>query len=153
MSAQEPSLRSRAQGALVGLAVGDAAGFPSLFHRTARLGRRRSALWRFATQLDQQHVLRFLMPMSHGLPDVLSVSATDDGEFAAVAALILLEADSDYSSEALFARAAAAARSRSPCDRGDSSSTAAVPATDASHQPASRDGMSPIVPGEATGST
>ena len=51
------------------------------------------------------------------------------------------------------ARAAAAARSRSPCDRGDSSSTAAVPATDASHQPASRDGTSPIVPGEATGST
>jgi ADP-ribosylglycohydrolase len=103
MSAQEPSLRSRAQGALVGLAVGDAAGFPALFHRTVRLGRRRSALWRFATELDEQHVLRFLMPMSHGLPDALAVSATDDGEFAAVAALILLEAGGDDSSEALFA--------------------------------------------------
>ena len=53
-----------------------------------------------------------------------------------------------------FAEAAAAARSRSPGDRGDSSSTAAVPTTDASHQPASRDGMSAIVPwGVATGST
>jgi ADP-ribosylglycohydrolase len=103
MSAEEPSLRSRAQGALVGLAIGDAAGFPALFHRTARLGRRRTALWRFAAQLDQQHVLRFLMPMSHGRPDALSVSATDDGEFAAVAALILLDAGSACSPEALFA--------------------------------------------------
>jgi ADP-ribosylglycohydrolase len=103
MSGEQPSLRSRAQGALVGLAVGDAAGFPSLFHRTAGLGRRRAALWRFAEELDRQHVLRFLMPMSHGRPDALSVSATDDGEFAAVAALILLDARGDYSPEALFA--------------------------------------------------
>jgi ADP-ribosylglycohydrolase len=44
-----------------------------------------------------------MMPQSHGNPDVLSVSATDDGEFAAVAAMILLEAGGDYSSEALFA--------------------------------------------------
>ena len=103
MSAQEPSLQSRAEGALLGLAVGDAAGFPALFHRTVRLGRRRSALWRFATELDEQHVLRFLMPMSHGRPDALSVSATDDGEFAAVAALILLDAGTDYSAGTLFA--------------------------------------------------
>ena len=38
MSTQEPSLQSRAEGALLGLAVGDAAGFPALFHRTVRLG-------------------------------------------------------------------------------------------------------------------
>jgi ADP-ribosylglycohydrolase len=103
MSAQEPSPQSRARGALLGLAVGDAAGFPALFHRTVRLGRRRQALWRFADELDQQHVLRSMMPMAHGQPDALAVSATDDGEFAAVAALTLIEADGDYSSEALFA--------------------------------------------------
>ena len=44
-------------------------------------------------------------------------------------------------------------RRLSPRGRGDSSSTAAVPATDASHQPASRSGTMLIVPGEAAGST
>jgi ADP-ribosylglycohydrolase len=103
MTAQEPTLASRAEGALLGLAVGDAAGFPALFHRTVRLGRRRQALWRFAKDLDEQQVLRFMMPMAHGRPDALAVSATDDGEFAAVAALILLDAGTDYSPDALFA--------------------------------------------------
>ena len=51
------------------------------------------------------------------------------------------------------AQAVAAARSRSPGVFGDSSSTAAVLTTAASHQPASRDGMVPIALGVATGST
>jgi ADP-ribosylglycohydrolase len=95
--------RSRARGALVGLAVGDAAGFPSLFHRSARMGWRRSVLWRFAGELDDQRVLRFPLPFTLGRPDELLISATDDGEFAAVTALILLEADAGYGPEALFA--------------------------------------------------
>ena len=103
MTTEDLSLRSRARGALVGLAVGDAAGFPSLFHRTTRMGWRRSALWRFAQQLDEQRVLRFPLPFTLGSPGALLISATDDGEFAAVAAMILLEAHGDYSSEALFA--------------------------------------------------
>ena len=51
------------------------------------------------------------------------------------------------------ASSAAAARSRSPGPRGDSSRTAAVPTTEASHQPSSRLGMVPAPPAEATGST
>ena len=103
MTITDPSPRTRAQGALVGLAVGDAAGFPAMFHRTTRMGWRRSALWRFARELDDQRVLRFPLPFTLGRPDELFISATDDGEFAAVAALILLEAAGDYSPQALFA--------------------------------------------------
>jgi hypothetical protein len=51
------------------------------------------------------------------------------------------------------AEAAAAARSRSPGERGEISRTAAVLTADASHHPARREGMSPAVPAEATGST
>jgi ADP-ribosylglycohydrolase len=103
MTAGNVSLRARAQGAFVGLAVGDAAGFPSLFHRTARMGWRRSVLWRFAKRLDDQHVLRFPLPFTLGPPDELLISGTDDSEFAAVAAMILLETEGDFSTEALFA--------------------------------------------------
>jgi len=51
------------------------------------------------------------------------------------------------------AAATALARSRSPGLLGDSSSTAAVPTTEASHQPSSREPMVPAPPAEATGST
>ena len=95
-------MRSRGRGALLGLAVGDAAGFPSLFHRSVRLPRRRSVLWKFAADLDVQKVLRFPLPFTNGPPDALTICASDDGEFAAVAAMILLDCAGDYSPEALF---------------------------------------------------
>jgi hypothetical protein len=47
---------------------------------------------------------------------------------------------------------AAAARSRSPGDGGESRSTATAATTEASHQPASRSGIMLTVPGVATGS-
>src|SRR6478609_1402178 len=47
----------------------------------------------------------------------------------------------------------AAARSRSPGPGRDIAITAAVPTTEASHQPASRSGTIEIVPGDAAGST
>ena len=61
----------------------------------------------------------------------------------------------DASRWAASARAdpAAAARSRSPGDGGESSSTATVETTEASHQPASRSGIMLTVPGVATDST
>ncbi len=93
----------RARGAFLGLAVGDAAGFPSLFHRSARLGWRRSVLWRFALDLDQQQVLRFPLPFTLGPPEALSLSGTDDSEFLAVAALLLLASDDDFGPDRLFA--------------------------------------------------
>jgi ADP-ribosylglycohydrolase len=103
MTTEDLSPHSRARGALIGLAVGDAAGFPSLYHRSTQLGWRRSVLWRFAQELDEQRVLRFPLPFTLGPPDALLISATDDSEFAAVTALILLETDGDFGSEALFA--------------------------------------------------
>jgi ADP-ribosylglycohydrolase len=103
MTTEQLSAQFRARGALAGLAVGDAAGFPSLYHRSTRLGWRRSVLWRFAKELDDQRVLRFPLPFTLGPPDALLISATDDSEFAAVTALILLEADGEFGSEALFA--------------------------------------------------
>ncbi len=57
------------------------------------------------------------------------------------------------SSASVPASLSAAARSGLPGLDGDMASTAAVPATEASHQPASRSGTMLIVPGEAAGST
>src|SRR5690349_24361898 len=53
----------------------------------------------------------------------------------------------------VVAAEAVVARSLSPGGRGDSSSTATVPATEASHHPASREGIMSTVPGVAAGST
>jgi ADP-ribosylglycohydrolase len=96
-------MRSRARGALLGLAVGDAAGFPSLFHRSVRLTRRRSQVWKIAASMDEQQVLRFPLPFTGGPPGPLTICASDDGEFAAVAAMILLDCAGDYTPDALFA--------------------------------------------------
>jgi ADP-ribosylglycohydrolase len=83
----------RARGALLGLAIGDAAGLPALYHRSVRLGWRRDVLWRFAAELDAQQVLRFPLPFTLGRPEPLELAGTDDTEFAVAAARILLEAD------------------------------------------------------------
>lgn len=93
----------RARGAFLGLAMGDAAGFPALYHRSARLGWRRSILWRFALQMDEQRVLRSPLPFTLGRPEPLWLSGTDDSEFMAVAAVCLLEAGGDLSATNLFA--------------------------------------------------
>ena len=84
------STRSRARAHCSGWPSGDAAGFPALYHRTVRLGRRRGGpvAVRRLTWTEQQ-VLRFLMPTATAVPTRCHVSATDDGEFAAVAAMIL----------------------------------------------------------------
>jgi ADP-ribosylglycohydrolase len=105
MTASQPKLApvatSRARGALVGAAVGDAAGFPALYHRSIRVGRRRRSLWRFAAELDRHQILRFPLPYTQGRPDGLQVCGTDDAEFLAVAALILLRSDG-FGSGSLF---------------------------------------------------
>jgi ADP-ribosylglycohydrolase len=97
------SRRDRARGALLGLAIGDAAGLPALYHRGVRLGWRRDVLWRFSAELDAQRVLRFPMPFTLGRPEPLALAGTDDTEFAVAAALILLDAGDDATGEALFA--------------------------------------------------
>lgn len=97
------SLTDRTRGALAGLAIGDAAGLPALYHRSTRLGEPRTWLWHFSAEADTQHVLRFPLPFTLGRPEPLELAGTDDTEFAAAAALILLEAGDDPTSEALFA--------------------------------------------------
>ena len=106
MTAAPPAVASlgtsRARGALLGVAVGDAAGFPALYHRSIRVGRRRRNLWRFAAELDRHQILRFPLPYTQGRPDGLQVCGTDDAEFLAVGALILLRSDG-FGSDSLFA--------------------------------------------------
>jgi ADP-ribosylglycohydrolase len=101
VAAKSPT--DRARGALLGLAIGDAAGLPALYHRSTRLGGPRTWLWHFSAEADTQHVLRFPLPFTLGRPEPLELAGTDDTEFAAAAALILLEAGDDPTSEALFA--------------------------------------------------
>jgi ADP-ribosylglycohydrolase len=96
-------LADRARGALLGLAIGDAAYLPALYHRSTRLGGPRRWLWQFSAEADTQHVLRFPLPFTLGRPEPLELAGTDDTEFAVAAALILLEAGDDRTSEALFA--------------------------------------------------
>jgi ADP-ribosylglycohydrolase len=97
------SLGDRARGALLGLAIGDAAGLPALYHRSTRLGGPRKWLWHFAAEADTQRILRFPLPFTLGRPEPLELSGTDDTEFAVAAARILLDAGDDPSSAALFA--------------------------------------------------
>jgi ADP-ribosylglycohydrolase len=95
--------RDRARGALVGLAIGDAAGLPALYHRSARLEGPRKWLWHFGAEADSNHVLRFPLPFTLGRPEPLELAGTDDTEFAVAAALILLDAGAPATPGELFA--------------------------------------------------
>jgi ADP-ribosylglycohydrolase len=98
-------LERRAEGALLGLAMGDAAGFPALFHRTLLIRnlKRRARLWTFSREADAWQVNKFSLPYTNSAPEEhLHLSATDDAEFAAVAALILADCGDDPSLEELF---------------------------------------------------
>ncbi|MCL2733729.1 MAG: ADP-ribosylglycohydrolase family protein [Actinomycetia bacterium] len=101
----EPALarRDRARGALIGLAIGDAAGLPALYHRGARLGEPRQWLWHFSAEADTNQVLRFPLPFTLGRREPLQLSGTDDTEFAVAAALILLDVGGDAGAGELFA--------------------------------------------------
>lgn len=83
----------RAHGALLGLAVGDALGLPADFHRSVRHEWSRGALWGGSAALDAERVSRPLLPFTVTLDGVAGVVPTDDAETAAVAALVLLEAE------------------------------------------------------------
>jgi len=61
-----------------------------------RVGWRRSVPCEYAEELDDLHFQRFPLPFILGHPNELLIYATDDSEFSGVAAMILLEIDSDY---------------------------------------------------------
>lgn len=85
-------LRDRANGALLGLAIGDALGLPADFHRSIRTPWPRQSLWRVSAELDAQQVSRPLLPFAPDLSGIAGVVATDDTETALVAALVLQRA-------------------------------------------------------------
>lgn len=95
-------MRERARGALLGLAAGDAIGFPALYHQMIALPKLRPFLWTTATELSDEHINKVPLPFTFGRPGLLFLSGTDDTEFAVVAARILLEAGDEPSGEALF---------------------------------------------------
>ena len=83
----------RAHGALVGLAAGDASGFPAAYHRLAPSPVRRGLLWSQAAELDEHHINKFPLPFSHSAPlNEATFSATDDAEQAALGAAVLQRA-------------------------------------------------------------
>lgn len=92
---------SRAYGALLGLAYGDAIGFPALFHRTHRFPeRRREFIWRTNRDSARARILRMTLPFTHRLePQTLEPFPTDDTEYALFTAQTLYEADSEINAE------------------------------------------------------
>lgn len=93
------TLADRVNGALFGLAYGDAIGFPALFHRfhDQRIPRRRhDFLWRTNQQLDGQGILRLTLPFTHRVaPDTLEPCPTDDTEFALLTLTTLLSSETE----------------------------------------------------------
>lgn len=89
-----PDPYQRFYGALLGLAYGDAIGFPALFHRTFQFPeKRREFLWRTNRDLARQRIIRLTLPYTHRLePTTLEPSPTDDTEYAIFTAQTLLAA-------------------------------------------------------------
>jgi ADP-ribosylglycohydrolase len=91
----------RAHGALIGLAAGDASGFPAAYHRLTRSPVRRGLLWSQAVELDEHRIYKFPLPFSHDAPlSTAGFSATDDAEQAALGAAVLLRAFDNRNSAA-----------------------------------------------------
>jgi len=87
----------RTYGALLGLAYGDAIGFPALFHRTFQFpAKRRDFLWNTNRDLARQRIIRLTLPFTHRLaPETLEPFPTDDTEYAIFTAQTLLAAEGE----------------------------------------------------------
>lgn len=96
---------SRAHGALLGLAYGDALGFPALFHRTHQFPeRRREFIWRTNRDSARERILRLTMPFTHRLePQTLEPFPTDDTEYALFTAQTLHDARGEINAETFTA--------------------------------------------------
>lgn len=94
---------SRYLGAMLGLAYGDAIGFPALFHRFESMPRRRHQfLWRQNKELGEMGIGRMTLPFTHRMPSHhLEPSPTDDTEFALLTLSALLD-DSNPPSQQTF---------------------------------------------------
>ena len=98
------SYEDRARGALFGLAVGDAMGWPALYHRTYTL-----PFWtrRLRREIDaaqeSQGILRFPMPFSLNRPtEALQFAPTDDTEWASFTMEALVETAGELTAEVIL---------------------------------------------------
>ena len=85
----------RSYGALLGLAYGDAIGFPALFHRTQQFHeRRREFVWHTNLESDRRRIVRMTLPFTHRTEaQTLEPFPTDDTEYALFTAQTLLSAE------------------------------------------------------------
>jgi ADP-ribosylglycohydrolase len=95
----------RTYGALLGLAYGDAIGFPALFHRTFQFpAKRRDFLWNTNRDLARQRIIRLTLPFTHRLAaETLEPGPTDDTEYAVFTAQTLLTAAGEVDGDTLLA--------------------------------------------------
>ncbi len=97
----------RAYGALLGLALGDAMGFPALFHRMADPNfpeKRRNFLWRINGESMRAHVTTLMLPFTHRVAaSTLEPSPTDDTEYALLTLRALLDGPAEPTAESLLA--------------------------------------------------
>lgn len=84
----------RAYGALLGLALGDALGFPALFHRIYALPeKRRVTIWNQNRLLTERRIGRLFLPFTHRTaPETLEPAPSDDSEWAALSARAIIAA-------------------------------------------------------------
>ena len=92
----------RAQGALLGLAAADAAGFPAMYHRMVTMPIRRRWLWRRGLEGDEALVNKLPLPYAQAAPDAFAFGPTDDAEQAALSAQVLLDVGDDPTADQLF---------------------------------------------------
>jgi len=90
----------RAEGALVGLAIGDAIGFQALVHTQWQLpAKRQNFIWRTNQRAAEQRITRVAVPFTHRLSeDLVAIGPTDDTELALFSARILLDAETPLTS-------------------------------------------------------
>jgi len=101
------TFQERAQGALLGLAFGDAIGFPSLYHRMADPlfpEKRRNFLWRINGESMRAHITTLMIPFTHRVAaKVLEPSPTDDTEWALLTLDALLAGPAEPTVDSLLA--------------------------------------------------
>lgn len=92
---------------MLGLAYGDAIGFPALFHRfqsEAIPRRRHSFLWRANSELDEKRINRLMLPFTHRVEAAhLEISPADDTEWALLSLQALLRASGEPAPETFLA--------------------------------------------------
>jgi len=71
--------------------MGDALGWPAMYHRAIHLGSRRTCLWPESAAADREQILRFPLPFSVDDGPDLPLRGTDDTEMAALSARALLD--------------------------------------------------------------